>query len=385
MPITAKTRAIRQSARALRRDRLPLAALGLLAGFAAAPTARAVEMATDADSGVAARTSTRPAPAAPLPLALPARRGDEPLENPAPAAVNAPANSKTTTPPTASSTARVIGPTASNPDPTLVTPRRVQLGCSLRDYGAPVERGQVAAAVFNTCSGFSLHQPMFFGISQSPEYNGNQSEVVFQLSGKGQIYDFGPTKLYAAYTQESYFEPFNSAHSRIFRETDYKPELFFRTPTPLPKMLPDVSFDAGFEHQSNGQDIPGSRSFNRLFVEPYYTAGRQAISLRLWYRLPENDSKPVTDPGRDDNPDINRYLGYGEFHYRRDFDWKNSLIDVGVRFNPASGKGALQTDYSFTPMQGAAVFLRGFTGYGDSLIDYNHYVTRVIVGVALQR
>jgi hypothetical protein len=158
------------------------------------------------------------APSAPLPAALPAAPGDQPLQNPAPAPASAPVDSAGTTPTTNVTTPVVIPATNANTAPILLTPKRVQTGCSLRDYGAPVERGQTAAAIFNTCSGFSLHKPMFLlPATYSERFKGNETEVIFQISGKAQLWDYGPGALYFGYSQKSFFQVYNTAKSKPFR------------------------------------------------------------------------------------------------------------------------------------------------------------------------
>jgi|GEM_PF-648266 len=325
------------------------------------------------------------APATALPQALPAAVGDVPLQNPAPAPADAPADSAGTTPPTDVTSPVVIPATSADATPVLLTPKRLQLGCSLRDYGAPVERGQIASSIFNTCSGFSLHKPTFLlPLSYSPSYRGTQSEFIFQFSAKAQLWDFGPGALYFGYSQKSFFQLYNQDESKPFRESNFNPELFSRLPSPI-KLLPNLSFDLGLEHESNGQALPDSRSYNRVYIQPYWSRGRQVVQLKAWWRLPEDQNRPLNDPKRDDNPDLGRFYGYTELHYRRDFPWRNSLVDVMLRGNAQTGLGAAQIDYSVETGPVGALFVRVFHGYGESLIDYNRSITRVGVGIALQR
>lgn len=319
-----------------------------------------------------------------LPIEIPAAEGNQPLQNPAPAAADAPRDSSQITPPTVLSRPVVLPAVAPGIAPMVLSPTRVQTGCSLRDYGAPVARGQLAAAVFNTCSGFSLHKPTFLTLSYSPRFPGAESEVVFQFSGKAQLWNFGPGSLYFAYTQKSFFQVFNEKRSKAFRESNYNPELFIRLPRPL-SALPNWSIEGGLEHESNGADLPSSRSYNRLYLAPYWTRGQQAVQLKAWYRLPEDRGRAATDPKRDDNPDLASYYGYTELRYRRDFPQHNGVIDVLLRGNTATGRGAVQVDYSAELGRTGAIFVRVFNGYGDSLVDYNRSVTRVNLGLALQR
>ncbi len=336
---------------------------------------------------LAAQTTaaSTPAPVVPVPQTIPAEPGDIPLQNPAPAPADAPANSAGTTPVTNVSEPVVLPSGAPGQAPILLAPRRVQTGCSLRDYGAPVERGQLAAAIYNTCSGFSLHKPtLLLPLTYSPRFDGKEAEFIFQISAKAQLWDYGPGALYFGYSQKSFFQLYNTDKSKPFRENNFNPELFTRISKPL-RILPNWSFDLGLEHESNGNALPDSRSYNRIYFQPYWTRGREVWQLKTWYRLPEERGRAETDAKRDDNPDLSEYTGYMELRYRRDFPWRNSLIDVMVRGSTVTGRGAIQADYSVEIGPVGSFFVRVFNGYAESLIDYNRSVTRVGVGVALQR
>lgn len=329
--------------------------------------------------------STLPAPSVPLPQIVPVAPGDIPLQNPAPAPSDAPANSAGTTPITSVTTPVVVPAAQADQAPTLLTPARVQTGCSLRDYGISVERGQLAAAIYNTCSGFSLHKPtVLMPFTYSPRYDGKESEFVFQISAKAQLWDYGPGAIYFAYSQKSFFQVYNTTKSKPFRENNFNPEVFTRIPKPF-GFLPSWSFDIGAEHESNGNELPDSRSYNRVYFQPYWARGREVWQLKTWYRLPEDKNRAIDDPKRDDNPDLSDYTGHAELRYRRDFPWRNSLLDVMVRGNTATGRGAIQADYSVEIGPVGALFVRVFNGYAESLIDYNRSVTRVGIGIALQR
>ena len=91
--------------------------------------------------------------------------------------------------------------------------------------------------------------------------------------------------------------------------------------------------------------------------------------------MPESSTK-------DDNPDITDYCGYGKLSalYR----WRGNTFSGSVRGNLRTGKGAVEAGWFSPPLLGP---LRGyvqvFSGYGESLIDYNWNQTTIGVGVAL--
>lgn len=204
------------------------------------------------------------------------------------------------------------------------------------------------------------------------------SEAKFQLSFKVKLADFsefGGAALWAGYTQQSHWQVFNSGVSRPFRESDYEPELMLAL---------HPQFEAlgwrwrllvvGFNHQSNGRAEPLSRSWNRLFAQFGVERGDLALLLRPWWRIPERRAD-------DDNPDINRFLGYGDVVgvYRRGEHSYSAL----ARYNVASGRGALQLSWQFPLARRLRGNLQVFSGYGESLIDYNVRQNTIGIGVSL--
>jgi len=73
---------------------------------------------------------------------------------------------------------------------------------------------------------------------------------------------------------------------------------------------------------------------------------------------------------RDDNPDIMRYMGYGDLRLAYQFDNKHALSGT-LRYNPKHNKGAVQLNYTFPLKGNLKGYVQGFYGYGESLIDYN--------------
>ncbi len=77
-------------------------------------------------------------------------------------------------------------------------------------------------------------------------------------------------------------------------------------------------------HQSNGRSRPLSRSWNRVVANVGMEKDNFNLLLKTWYRIPE-------DEHNDDNPDITRYMGYGELwgiYY-----WKGQRFAAMLRNN----------------------------------------------------
>ena len=126
--------------------------------------------------------------------------------------------------------------------------------------------------------GLSLHKGMFMlPVTLSDEYNGKQTEAVFQISAKHPL--FG-SRFYFAYTQISFWQAYDDYNSAPFRETNYNPEIFYRM-NPYEFKQGELGSDIGFEHESNGQTVPKSRSWNLIYVAPYYCNSKVLVYLKL--------------------------------------------------------------------------------------------------------
>jgi len=206
-------------------------------------------------------------------------------------------------------------------------------------------------------------------------------ELKYQISMKAKLWDgmFGsPLKLWGAYTQSSRWQVFNDALSRPFRETDYEPELIVAWPLDL--SLPGVRLrqvSLALDHQSNGRTQPLSRSWNRLIGEAGFEIGDWTLQLRPWLRLHEN-------PADDDNPDISDFMGRAEALITTQLG--RHILALQLRHSLRGGDrshGSAQLEWSY-PLGGALhLYTQWFSGYGESLIDYNHRQNKLGIGVSV--
>jgi phospholipase A1 len=212
-------------------------------------------------------------------------------------------------------------------------------------------------------------------------------EAKFQLSLKVPLYESQSDQdsgLYFGFTLQSYWQLFNSEISSPFRETNYQPELFWMNVLDKENRLwgDEMGITFGFEHQSNGRNIPLSRSWNRLYMNLFWEQNGFVFNLRPWYRIPEEEKTSLSDTKGDDNPDIADYMGHFEFttvYTKRDHEF--SLM---LRNNLKSdNKGAVQLDWSFPAWGRLRGYAQYFNGYGESLVDYNQHVERFGVGILL--
>ena len=216
----------------------------------------------------------------------------------------------------------------------------------------------------------------------TPEAIGYQeSEVSFQLSFKVKLVEEAfdtASDLWLGYTQQTYWQLYNSDLSRQFRNTDFEPELIWVWPTNYSLFgLRGRLLAAGLVHQSNGRELPLSRSWNRAYVMAGFERDRFVFTAKVWDRINE-------DGDTDDNPDIEDYVGRAEFvaFYR----WRNesaTSLRLRTTFNKNPGWGSAQFEYRFPLGEFLRGYVQFFSGYGESLIDYNFRKNSIGVGVSL--
>lgn len=205
------------------------------------------------------------------------------------------------------------------------------------------------------------------------------NELKFQVSFKARLWETGNRRVavWLGYTQQSNWQIFNEQLSRPFRETDYMPEL-------MVALRPDLAIgdwrwrllNVGVVHQSNGRADPLSRSWNRAYAQFGVENGNFAFYVRPWYRLKETAAD-------DNNPDIIDYMGHGDVQaiYRSDSGY---AFTATGRYNAHTHKGGAQLEFSTPPLLGPLKgYVQLFTGYGESLIDYNWRQTTIGVGLTL--
>ena len=232
--------------------------------------------------------------------------------------------------------------------------------------------------------GIPFHKDMFIApFSYNERFTGRETETVFQLSFKARILG-GP--LYFGYTQRSFWQAYDSEESAPFRETNYNPEVFARF-QPGNWLSSQWGFDVGIEHESNGKRVPESRSWNKVYGAMFHEGEDDVIWLKAWYRLPEDKKEDSLSAEGDDNPDIDDYYGDAELRYRRCLDGYicRHLFTGLVRGNLETGRGAVELSWSFpTGSEQTSWYVYLFSGFGESLIDYNNAENRIAIGVTLR-
>ncbi len=216
--------------------------------------------------------------------------------------------------------------------------------------------------------------------------NIENTEAKFQLSIKvpltGEELFVAGDQIFFGFTLESWWQVYSQNISKPFRETNYQPEFFYFTPIGFHPFSGNSALIIGFEHQSNGRSQVLSRSWNRVYFNYLYEKNNFALSLRPWWRIPEQQkTESLSDKG-DDNPDIGKYMGNFELIMVYKFN-QGYEFAIKTRENFAKHHGFVELGVTF-PLWGK---LKGYaklsSGYGESLIDYDHKQHRFGIGIVL--
>ena len=213
-----------------------------------------------------------------------------------------------------------------------------------------------------------------------------QKPLTYNLFGWHEYINF-------AYTQHVWWKVYDE--SGPFRETNYIPELFMLLPTSdyIDETYNLKGIKFGYRHESNGEEGYQSRSWNRLFLESIWQWDNLFVNVQTWYRIPEDRKSEAfyqgIDPNDkgDDNPYIIDYMGYGDLTIK--YLYGKSQINLMLRnnFNFQDNKGAVEIDWTttFFNSENTYWYVKVFSGYGESLIDYNQYINKISFGFAFSR
>lgn len=256
---------------------------------------------------------------------------------------------------------------------------------SASDMAALTPQTTESVAVEPGALGF--HEPMYF------VYGGDDPRSArYQISFSYRLFDdHGVVAetlplvrgLYFGFTQTSLWDL--DSDSKPFRDTSFRPSLFYQWKLTDPSDGNSAALSAGYEHESNGQDGTDSRSVDTLFVR-----------LAARYYLPDGRTYIGVEPkllhylDKEDNPDITRYRGYGQLGLRIGRD--DGLMLSAVLRRGTAGVGSTQLDLSYPLRQsifsgvGAFLHLQYFNGYGQTLLDYDKdFDPQYRIGVSIVR
>ena len=261
------------------------------------------------------------------------------------------------------------------------------------DCGNFTFRGYKPLSVFVTAADSINQQPSSPGKAPAEARDYDKQELRIQLSARTKIASGLLTQtasglqdsIWVGYTQQSYWQVFNPSLSRPFRTTDHEPEIFYVYPTTakLPFGWQWRYSGVGMVHHSNGQSEPLSRSWNRWYLMTGAELdNRWQVHAKLWKRMAESNDD-------DDNPGIQNYWGRGELKLLWHVNDANTL-GLTARGSVGKGYGSGRLEWMRTLGEGwnggksnLRLHVQLFSGYGESLIDYNRKRTSLSVGLSL--
>lgn len=188
--------------------------------------------------------------------------------------------------------------------------------------------------------------------------------------------------LWFAYSQQSYWQLFTPGISRPFRSTDHEPELIYVHPLSADLAGWRLRYGGvGVVHHSNGQSLPYSRSWNRVYLMAGAERGKWDLRARVWRRINEA-------PADDDNPRISDYYGRAELQANWQPNERHRFVATARHALTRAGRGSLRLEWFRTlwddaPVGGLQLHTQLFSGYGDSLLDFNRRRTVFTIGLSL--
>lgn len=220
---------------------------------------------------------------------------------------------------------------------------------------------------------FSIYQPNYFIFGTD--------DLKLQFSSKYRVaksYD-----LFLAYTQTMFWDIYDD--SAPFRDINYNPEVFYRLIEGDGKFIRSVDF--GVIHTSNGEDGDKSRSMNRIFLKTNVATNFGRNNLLAELKLHHIYSKS------DANKYIIQHMGYWELKFilTHVLVAGTSRMDIEYRFFAGEsvvnvGKGGRELgliyhlgNENFNP----AFYLQYYSGYAESLLNYDQKVSKVRLGLLL--
>ncbi len=233
--------------------------------------------------------------------------------------------------------------------------------------------------ILKSMPSFSIYKDNYFitGVPMDEKTTIHNSDIKMQISFKQRLTNAVlPFKsyLFLTYTQKSFWKVYEK--SSPFAETIFNPGIG------LGKFVYKQNRQIGIigiqlEHESNGRDSIGSRSWNFVsFSYMAYLTKNKTLIAKSWIPFTLND-----------NPDLINYIGYGEVT----FNWeilKNKLtVNATARKGAAwNTRGSIQVGIFYNPLKNANeyLYLQFFDGYTENLINYNVLTNMVRIGICIR-
>lgn len=227
---------------------------------------------------------------------------------------------------------------------------------------------------------FGLYKDNYFtvGTTIGRTPSRTNSDVKFQISLSIRLTNTSlpwGTYLYLYYTQLTLWNVFQE--SMPMRDMNFNPGIgwskpFFSKGRYVGKMTLIV------EHESNGRDGDASRSWNRVAL-----AGSAIITDNLMVHA--KYWIPIIDSGN--NLDICRYSGI--FRWGFNLTSNNKRWQGGIALTKRAGNifnwnTVAEASWQVSPKSNVNLFVQYYNGYGECLLDYNQFHSRLRVGLVFK-
>jgi phospholipase A1 len=227
---------------------------------------------------------------------------------------------------------------------------------------------------------FTLYKDNYFttGTALGHKPTGDNSDVKFQVSVSQRL-----TKsvmpfhsyLFLAYSQKCMWNVYKN--SMPMRDLNFNPGIgLSRLLIVKDRLIGKLTFL--IEHESNGRDSINSRSWNRIslcaniFLDPNFM-----IHGKYWI--------PIVDG--ENNRDILKYTGI----YQTGIAMTTSDHRMGFAVTLMKRKGwnmnwntIIELNYRIFKNENQYFFLQYYNGYGENLLDYNRFHSRIRIGLIIK-
>ena len=227
---------------------------------------------------------------------------------------------------------------------------------------------------------FGLYKDNYFtvGTTVGSKPTAANSDVKFQVSISQRLTKSvlpWHTYLFLMYSQKCMWNVFEN--SMPMRDLNFNPGIG------LSKLLISKNRLVGkltllIEHESNGRDRLASRSWNKIsFCGNIYLDPNLMVHGKFWI--------PIVDGGN--NRDILRYSGLyqtGIQALSTNRRWVLSATFVKRKGGNFNANSIVELGFRIRKKDNQFLFLQYYNGYGENLLDYNKYHSRLRIGLLIK-
>lgn len=207
--------------------------------------------------------------------------------------------------------------------------------------------------------------------------NRDNSDAKFQISVRQRLTNSVlpfRTYLFLTYSQLAFWDVFQESFP--FRDINFNPTVGIGKPLVYGnRYLGDIAFQ--LEHESNGKDGDGSRSWNKVSLQGLFKfTSHWTFFSKLWV--------PIIDG--ENNKDLAQYKGYGTTALT--FNQRNKF-NIGLVLNHRAGNFwgpnvTVNASYRIFKNENQYLFFEFYNGYGEGLLDYKEYHQRFRLGFVIK-